>query len=94
MSKRDQAIQAAKAQLDELNQEIDRLEEKFDDVGDDLQKRYREEVAKLREQSKKGTAKLEELKAAGEDRWNQLAAEVTKITDAMKHSFNYFKSQV
>lgn len=94
MSKREQAIKAAKDQLDELNKEIDQLERKAANASDDLKSRYRAEVAKLREQSKKGAAKLEELKSSGEDTWDKVAAEVTKITDAMKHSFNYFKSQV
>ncbi len=94
MSKREQAIKAAKQQLDELDREIARLESRAADVGEDLKSRYRAEVAKLREQSKKGAAKLEELKSAGESGWDKVAAEFTKITDAMKHSFNYFKSQV
>lgn len=65
MTTRDQAIQAAKHQLDELNKDIDQLEKKSAEVGGDLKARYRTEVAKLREQSKKGAAKLDELKAAG-----------------------------
>jgi phage host-nuclease inhibitor protein Gam len=94
MSKRDQYITAAKNQLDELNQDIDTLETKAADASADARARYRAEVNKLREQTKRVSAQLDELKSAGEDKWEQLAAEVTKVTDAMKHSFNYFKSQV
>ena len=94
MTTRDQAIQAAKHQLDELNKDIDQLEKKSADAGEDMKARYRAEASKLREQAKKGEAKLKELKSAGEGGWEKLVAEVTHITDAMKHSYRYFKSQV
>ena len=38
--------------------------------------------------------KLDELKAAGEDSWDALVAEMEKIRDAFVHSFKYFKSQI
>ena len=94
MSKRDKFIQDAKAQLDDLNKELARLEKNAAEVGQDVEDRYHDEVAKLREQSKKASAKIDEMKSAGEEQWNKLAGELTQVTDAMKHSFNYFKSQV
>lgn len=51
-------------------------------------------MAKLRQQSDLAVAKLEELKAAGEDSWEKMVAEMEKIRDAFIHSFSYFKSQV
>jgi hypothetical protein len=50
-------------------------------------------MADLRAQSSQASAKLEELKIAGEDGWDSMVAEMDKIGDAFKHSYNYFKSQ-
>ena len=51
-------------------------------------------MAQLREQSVHAKAKMEELKAASEDRWDAMVAEMEKVRDAFVHSFSYFKSQV
>jgi len=37
---------------------------------------------------------MEELTAAGEDRWDAMVTEMEKVRDAFVHSFSYFKSQV
>ncbi len=49
---------------------------------------------KLRAQSKVAVAKLDEIKAAGEDSWENMVTEMEKVRDAFKHSFHYFKSQL
>jgi hypothetical protein len=48
--------------------------------------KYEAEMAKLRQQSDLAVAKLEELKAAGEDSWEKMVAEMEKIRDAI-HPF-------
>ena len=50
--------------------------------------------AQLRAQSVHAKAKMDELKSAGEDRWDAMVAEMEKVRDAFVHSFSYFKSQV
>lgn len=94
MSKRDEYIEKMKAQLDDLNVKMSELETKAQEAKDDARDKYREEIGKLKQQSKLAIAKLNELKAAGEDRWEAMVAEMEKIRDAFKHSFNYFKSQL
>jgi predicted RNase H-like nuclease len=83
-----------KLQLNELNRKIDELEAKATEVKEDARDKYKEEMGKLRHQSKLAVAKLDELKAAGEDKWDAMVAETDKIRDAFTHSFNYFKSQL
>lgn len=39
-------------------------------------------------------AKLEEVKAAGEDTWKTMVAEMDKVREAFAQSFNHFKSQI
>lgn len=94
MSKRDEYVAKAKEQLDELNQSIDTLEQRMADAKDDAKTRYAAEMKKLREQSRAATAKLEELKLATESQWDKLVSEAEKLRDALKHSYNYFKSQL
>ena len=94
MSKRDVYIEKMKNQLDELNATMSRLEAKAQDAKDDARDKYNEEIRKLSQQSKQAIAKLDELKAAGEDTWETLVTDMEKIRDAFKHSFNYFKSQL
>lgn len=94
MSKRDAYVAKMKIQLDELNAKIDELEAKAKEAKDDARDKYKEEMSKLRHQSKLAVAKLDELKAAGEDKWEAVVAEMEKIRDAFVHSFNYFKSQL
>jgi chromosome segregation ATPase len=94
MSKRDEYVAKMKLQLDELNAKMDELEAKAKEAKEDARDKYKEEMGKLRHQSKLAVAKLDELKASGEDKWETMVAEMEKIRDAFTHSFNYFKSQL
>ena len=94
MSKRDAYVAKMKLQLDELNAKMALLEAKAKEAKADARDKYNEELGKLRHQSKLAVAKLDELKASGEDKWEAMVAETEKIRDAFVHSFNYFKSQL
>ena len=94
MSKRDAYVEKMKLQIDEVNAKIDELEAKAKEAKEDARNKYQEEMSKLRHQSKLAVAKLDELKAAGEDKWEAMVAEMEKVRDAFVHSFNYFKSQL
>ena len=94
MTKRDDYIAKMKTQLDELNAKMTQVENKAQEAKDDARAKYKEEMAKLRHQSKIASGKLEELRIAGEDTWETMVAEMEKMRDAFTHSFNYFKSQV
>lgn len=94
MSKRDDYIAKMKLQLDELDAQMSKLEAKAQVAKDDARDKYKEEMAKLRHQSTLAKGKLDDLKAAGEDKWDALVAEMEKVRDAFKHSFSYFKSQL
>jgi F0F1-type ATP synthase membrane subunit b/b' len=94
MSKRDEYIGKMKLQLDELDAQMDKLEAKAAQAKDDAREKYKEEIAKLRHQSKLAKGKFEELKASGEDKWDAMVTEMEKIRDAFSHSYNYFKSQL
>lgn len=94
MTKRDEYIDKMKAQLDELNANMSKVEAKANEARDDARARYKEEMAKLRHQSKVAAGKLDDLRTAGEDTWEAMVAEMEKLRDAFTHSFHYFKSQL
>jgi ribosome recycling factor len=83
-----------KLQLDELNASMNKLEARAQEVKDEARDMYREEMRKLRHQSKLALAKLEEVKAAGEDSWETMTTEMEKVREAFTHSFHYFRSQL
>jgi predicted nucleic acid-binding Zn-ribbon protein len=93
MSKRDEYVEKMKSQLDDMNAQLDKLAEKSKNAKEEMQAKYKQEMADLRAQSSQARAKLDELKTAGEDSWDTMVAEMDKVGDAFKHSYNYFKSQ-
>jgi predicted nucleic acid-binding Zn-ribbon protein len=94
MTKRDEYVAKMKVQLDELNTKMSELEAKAKEAKADARDKYQEEMGKLRAQSRLAVGKLDDMKAAGEDSWEKMVAEMEKIRDAFKHSFSYFKSQI
>jgi len=87
-------IAKMKSQLDELNVKMNELDSKTKEAKEEAHAAYKAEMAKLHQQSKLAVAKLDELKAAGEDGWDAMVTEMEKMRDAFTHSFHYFKSQV
>jgi hypothetical protein len=94
MSKRDAYVATVKLQLDELNENISKLEAKMNEAKGDMHTKYMEEMRKLRLQSKLAVAKLNEVMAAGEESWEAMVTEMEKVRDAYIHAFHYFKSQL
>ncbi len=94
MTKKNVYIEKMKHQLDELNANIGKLEAKATEAREDARAKYKEEMGKLRHQSKLATAKFDSLVASSEDSWETMVDEMEKVRDAFTHSFHYFKSQV
>ncbi len=94
MSKKDSYIAKMKLQLDELDAKMNKVEAKAKEAKEDAVDKYKEEMSKLRKQSKIAVAKLDELQKASEETWESMVTEMEKVRDAFVHSFNYFKSQL
>jgi methyl-accepting chemotaxis protein len=94
MTKKSIYIEKMKTQLDELNASMNTLDAKAEEARDDARDMYREEVRKLRHQSKIAASKLDDMKTATEETWETMVSEMEKVRDAFTHSFHYFKSQV
>lgn len=94
MSKRDEYVEKMKGQLDELNTQFGELEQKAKAGQQELGKKYQEQLVQLHDASQAAKAKMEEIAAAGEDKWEGLMAEGEKVHKAFVHSLHYFKSQL
>ena len=94
MLKKDSYIEKMKLQLDELDAKMNKVEAMAKEAREDVKEKYKEEMTKLRKQSKLAVAKLEELKASSEETWESTVSEMEKVRDAFIHSFHYFKSQI
>ncbi len=94
MLKKDSYIAKMKLQLDELDAKMNKVEAMAKEAKEDVKEKYKEEMTKLRKQSKLAVAKLEELKASSEETWESTVSEMEKVRDAFIHSFHYFKSQI
>jgi chromosome segregation ATPase len=94
MSKREEFVEAMKRQLDEMNVQIDELEAKVKAEQEKFGAKYDEQMQNLRASSQAVRKKIDEIRAAGDERWEALVVEGEKIQKALVHSFNYFKSQL
>jgi peptidoglycan hydrolase CwlO-like protein len=94
MTQKSAYIEKMKSQLDDLNTNMNALQAKAAEAKADARDMYKAEMAKLQEQSQLAMAKLGEIKAASEESWDAMVAEMDKVRDAFVHSFHYFKSQV
>jgi len=94
MSKRDEVVEGMKKQLDELNAQIDGLEKQAKAGREKLGASYDQQMAQLREASHAVMKKIDQIRAAGDERWEALVAEGEKVQKALVHSYNYFKSQL
>lgn len=94
MSKRDEYVVKMKQQLDELNAKIDVLETKREAASAELHVKFDEKMTEMRSHAKAVGVKMEEIKDAGEDKWESLVFEGERLQKALVQSFNYFKSQI
>ena len=87
MSKRAEYIDKMEVQLDKLNKKMHDLEATAKEAKEEARQKYKDEMVKLREQSKVATVKLDEMKASGVDAWEHMVTDMEKMHDAFTHSF-------
>jgi transketolase C-terminal domain/subunit len=90
MSQRAEYITKMETQLEKLNVKMNSLEAGAQEAKDEARLKYKEEMGKLRQQSKVAIAKLEELKTSSEDTWETMVTDMEKMHDAFTHSFFSF----
>lgn len=86
MSNRDAYVAKLKAQLDQWNAEIDKLEAKGRELQADTQVSYNEKLENLRTRRDEATAKLKELQTASEGAWEDLKAGTEMAWDSLREA--------
>ena len=97
MTQRDAYVAQIKRQLDELNvkmTELDAQARSARSARTEARETYQTEMLQLHQQTQDANAQLAQMMAAGEDSWNSMVTEMTKVRDAfITTSFNYFNSK-
>lgn len=87
MTQRAVYIEKMELQLDKLNKKMEGLETTAREAKEEARQKYKDEMGKLRTQSKVAAAKLDELKQASVDSWESMVTDMEKMHDAFTHSF-------
>jgi chromosome segregation ATPase len=85
-------IDTLKGRLDDLDGHIARLEQKGKEFEGEARKEYEKRLQDLREKRRHVDRKIQELRAAGEEKWQALKDEAEHTWKALSNSFSYFKS--
>ncbi|MGI0120007.1 coiled coil domain-containing protein [Zooshikella sp. RANM57] len=95
MSMKDTYEKKLQEQLDHWNEEIDRLKSKAGHVKEDTRHEYHEQLEHIRQKRQEAHAKLQELKAASDDAWEDLKAGIElawdSLSEAVKSAASRFK---
>ena len=79
-------IDGAKAQLDDLSGQIDKLEASANAASGSVKVAYDKQIANLKAQQKEAEAHLEKVAAAGASDWEAAKSSATSAWDSLKSS--------
>ena len=91
-SRRDQFINTLKTKLDELNEQIGKLEDRATEASGKVKERYKDQLEDVRAKRDQLEVKLKEVRAASESELERLKGEADHAWKALKNSYNYFLS--
>ncbi|MEE4296329.1 MAG: hypothetical protein V2J20_06905 [Wenzhouxiangella sp.] len=89
---RNEFIEKMKNGLDDLDQQIESLKERGKKLEGEARKEYENRLNDLRDKRRETKRKLDDVRAASEERWQQIKDEAEHAWKALGNSFNYFKS--
>jgi len=89
---RNEFIATLKDRLDKLDGEIEGLKSEASKFEAGARKEYEDRLHDLRGKRRELERKLDELRAAGDEKWQQIKDEAEHAWKALGNSFNYFKS--
>lgn len=91
-SSRKEFIEKLKHQLDDIDAHMDRIERRADELEGETRKEYEKRLNDLREDRRKAQRRIDEARAAGEERWQEIKDDAEHAWKALGNSINYFKS--
>lgn len=87
MSLRDEYVQKMKAQLDQWNAELQKLEAKTAEAQADAKIKFERELVELRQRRDEAQKKLVELQKAGDEAWQDMVQGTERMWNAMNDAF-------
>ncbi|MBC3863374.1 hypothetical protein H8K32_14815 [Undibacterium jejuense] len=94
MDQRETTISKIHSQLDELNRTLDDLEKTIKDKSAQASSAYDKEMINLHEKLNEMRAKLEEMKTASTDHWDNMMEHIEVLQHAFIASYNFFKEEL
>jgi hypothetical protein len=94
MTDRKAFVNDVKAQLKEWDSEIDELQAKIAEGGDEAKQRLTPYLTKAHEAREAVVAKLGEIDDAGEHAWDSVKHEAEHTWHSFKNAVNHFKAQL
>ena len=91
---RNEFIDSVKAQMDEWNGDIGKLEAKLDNASDDTKQELKHQLSKAYNARDAVAKKINDLQEAGDDSWHEAKGDVENAWNAFKDSVKHFKSQL
>ena len=89
---RKEFINKMKERIDDLDKQFDEFKREASKLEGKARKEYENNLHDLREKRREANRKIDELRAANEERWQQLKDETEHAWKALGNSFKYFKS--
>ena len=93
MSKRNEYLDKFKAQLEEWEYDINRLEARLDDAQDEAKVKLDKTINDLKTKQKDMQSKLQQLESAAEEAWTDVKDGVELAWDSLKLGFLAAKSE-
>jgi septal ring factor EnvC (AmiA/AmiB activator) len=95
MSTKDQYVEKRQAEIDKWNAELEKLEAKIREAGADAKAKleHEEQMNALRQKRDEVRARLAEIQAAGDDRWEDLKDGLEHPWTSIKDGFEKIKAK-
>lgn len=89
---RNEFIDSMKKRLDELDRQIEDFKTDGEKLEAQARQEYENRLHELREKRREAKRKLDDLRSASDEKWQQFKDEAEHAWNALGNSFNYFKS--
>jgi uncharacterized coiled-coil DUF342 family protein len=93
MSTRDAYVQKLKAQIDDWNADITKLEAKAGQAAADAKIKYEQSLDSLRAERDQVSEKLEQIQESSEDAWEEFQGSAEDLWDRTKAAFAAAKAE-
>lgn len=94
---RDVYMKKLKAQLDEWNAQVSKLEARMWEAGEQSKERYQKYLTDLKEQQKQAEAELEKLRESSEAAWQEVAEGTERAwreyRESLERAWDRFRSK-